>query len=155
MDNILEYEQDFAKKGQGSKFGGAEYGINKGPKDFKGNQLESLKSELQKYDISESRRYDLLKEMSNLNSIEYMNMKYLASVLAFLDFIGGLKYENEEEFSEIISEFFMDKEFIKFYLFKIINLEKEKDSKYMKEVKIIFYSYLYKVWVNRYYKYNL
>jgi hypothetical protein len=117
--------------------------------------LDKLKSELQKYDISESRRYDLAKELNALNSIETMNMKYLASVLVFLDNIGNLKYEDEEELQEIISEFLNDKTFLKPFLRRIIDLNKENDKSYMKSVKIVFYTYLHKVWINRYNKYRI
>jgi hypothetical protein len=155
MELNLQYEQDFTKKGELSKYGGSDYVTNKGPIDFKGKQLDKLKSELQKYDISESRRYDLAKELNNLNSIETMNMKYLASVLVFLDNIGNLKYEDEEELQEIISEFLNDKAFLKPFLRRIIDLNKENDKSYMKSVKIVFYTYLHKVWINRYNKYRI
>jgi hypothetical protein len=155
MESILDYEQDFVKKGGISKFGGSDYGVNKGPRDFKGYQLEKLVSELQKYDISESRRYALSKEMYNLNSVEYMNMKYLASVLVFLDIIGNLTYEYEEEFQEIITDYFNDKNFMNPFILRIINLDKEKETSYIKKVKIIFYTYLYKIWINRSRKYDL
>jgi len=154
MELNLEYEQDFTKKGDLSKFGGSDYIINKGPVDFKGKQLDKLKSELQKYDISESKRYGLAKEMSNLNSIETMNMKYLASVLVFLDTIGNLKYEEDDELKIIESDFLNDKDFLNPFLRRIIDLEKENDKFYIKSVKIVFYTYLYKVWINRYNKYN-
>jgi hypothetical protein len=155
MELNLEYEQDFVKKGGVSKFGGTEFGLNRGARDFKGFQLEKLASELQKYDIAEARRYDLVKEMNNLNSIEYMNMKYLASVLVFLDIIGNLTYEYEDEFQEIITDYLNNKEFMEQFIFKIMDLEKEKDSSYIKKVKTLFYTYLYKIWINRNRKYML
>jgi len=148
MELNLEYEQDFSKKGKLSKFGGSEYGI-KGPRDFKSYQLDKLRVELLKYNILESRVYIILNEIQRMNSVEYMNMKYLAAVIDILEFFDGLQYKEQEEFDELAKEIFNNKEFLKPYLDKIIDIEREKDSKYIRLVKTTLFTYLFKLWVNR------
>jgi hypothetical protein len=148
MEINLEFEQDFVKKGKGiSKYGGADFG-GRGPRDIKSEQLDKLKSELQKYDITENRRYKIANEMEALNSIEYMNMKYLAAVIMmFEDYTGS--YQDEESLNAYLYEILNDKNRIKFYINKVADIDKEKDSSYIKLVKSILWSYAYKLSVNR------
>jgi hypothetical protein len=148
MELNLLYEQDFTKKGKLSKFGGSEFGV-KGPKDFKSYQIEKLTGELLKYNILESRVRDITKPLYKINSIEYMNIKYLAAVINILESIEGIEYKEQEEFDEIATYLFKDKEFLKSHLEKIIDIENSKDSKYLKAVKNTLFTYLYKIWANR------
>lgn len=85
-----------------------------------------------------------------MNSVEYMNMKYLAAVLNILENIDGLQYKDQSEFDEIATYIFKNKEFMKIHLEKIMDTENSKDSKYIRSVKSTLLTYLYKVWVNRY-----
>lgn len=148
MELNLKYEQDFTKKGKLSKFGGTDYGI-KGPKDEKSYQLDRLRSELSKYNILESRVYSIAETLYRMNSVEYMNMKYLAAVVVMLENLE-LEYKSEEEFDELARYVFEDKEFLKPYLEKIVDVDREKDPKYMRLVKTTLLTYMYKLWFNRY-----
>ncbi len=148
MELNLEYEQDFSKKGKLSKFGGSEYGI-KGPRDYKSYQLDKLRIELLKYNIPESRVYNILNEIQRMSSVEYMNMKYLAVIVNIIEDFDGLQYKEQEEFDELAKEIFNDKEFFKPYFERIIDIEKEKDSKYIRLVKTTLFTYLFKLWINR------
>jgi hypothetical protein len=149
MELNLEYEQDFTKKGKESKFGGADYGI-KGPKDIRMIQVMKIRAELLKYNILETRVYSLTNKLHKMNSVEYMNPKYLAAVIYMLEDIDGVvQYETEEDFKEIVNYIFTDKNFLKTYLDKIIDPDKEKDPKYMRLVKTTIFTYLFKIWANR------
>jgi len=44
-----------------------------------------LENELQKYDITKEKRLNFKNEMSNLDTFIYMNMKYLAAALVWID----------------------------------------------------------------------
>ena len=151
MELNLAYEQDFTKKGKLSKFGGSDFGLKGGIRDAKTIQIDKLRSELQKYNISEARRNDLLEQMYKIRSIEYMNTKYLAVVLDILENIPGIYYREEDELLDILGYVFKeDKEFLQGYLDRIVDVSKENDPKYIKLVKSILLSYIYKIWTNRY-----
>ena len=154
MELNLKYEQDFVKKGKLTKFGGSDFGI-KGPRDFKSYQIEKLRGELLKYNLIESRIYNIVNSIYKMNSVEYMNMRYLAVVLNILENIEGVQYKDQNEFDEIATYIFKDKDFLKFHLEKILDTDKLKDSKYLKSVKSTLFTYLYKVWVNRYNNFEL
>lgn len=145
MNLNLEYEQDFVKKGKGSKFGSSDFSI-KNPRDTKSIQIDKLKNELQKYDITEKRRYEILSEMEKLNSIEYMNMKYLAAVIVIAEEFNGRYQEDETEF---IYDFFHNKKLVDKYISKIAETEKENNLNYIKLVKSVLFSYLHKLLLNR------
>jgi len=153
MDFNYELEQGFSKSGAGSKFGGSNYGV-KGPRTHKTNQIDRLKSELQKYDITENRRYELADELIKMNSIEYMNMKYLAAVVMVLEDNFKNNVYNEDNYSEFFDMVFGDSNFLNYYMNKIIDIEKENDIEYIKLVKSILYNYMYKLWINRQNKYK-
>jgi hypothetical protein len=88
--------------------------------------------------------------MLNLNSVKHMNAKYLAAVLVILeDFLGN--YNEEEEFTTFIAEALNNKEYIKPYLDRLIE---SNDISYIKLVKSVLLTYLYKVCINRRNKYK-
>ena len=148
MELNLEYEQDFIKKGKGiSKYGGTDFG-GRGPRDFKAQQLDKLRFELQKYDITENKRYKITSEMDALNSIEYMNMKYLAAVIMILEGYKG-SYQDEDDVNNYIYEIFRDKEKMSFFINKVIDSDKENDPVYMKMVKSVLLTYIFKLKVNK------
>jgi hypothetical protein len=146
MDINFDFEQDFVKQGKGAKHSGTTF-IVKGS-DFKSKQLDRLKLELQKYDISDTKRYKIASEMEAMNSIEYMNMKYLAAVIMiFEDYKGD--YQDEDEVNTYLYDLFKDKQKISFFVNKVMDNEKEKDKSYIKLIKSILLSYSYKLFKNR------
>jgi hypothetical protein len=145
MDLNLQFEEGFVKKGKPLTYGGADYKPSTGTKTLEQIQIDRIRNELSKYDITENRKYDLSNEMLNLNSVKNMNAKYLAAVLVILeDFIGS--YNEEEEFITFIAEVLNNKDYIKPY---IDRLAENNDISYIKLVKSVLLSYLYKVCVNR------
>jgi hypothetical protein len=153
MEINLEFEQDFVKKGKGiSKYGGADFGA-KGPRDIKSDQIDKLKVELQKYDITENRRYKIASEIESLNSVEYMNMKYLAAVIMMFEEYNG-SYQDEDNVNAYLYDILNDKNRIKFFINKVADIDNEKDNGYIKLVKSILWSYAYKLFTNRKNGYN-
>ena len=146
MDINFDFEQDFVKSGKGAKHSTTTF-VVKGS-DFKSKQLDRLKMELQKYDILDTKRYKIATEMEAMNSIEYMNMKYLAAVIMiFEDYKGD--YQDEDDVNAYLYELFKDKSKINFFVNKVMDNEKEKDNSYIKLIKSILLSYSYKLFKNR------
>jgi hypothetical protein len=86
--------------------------------------------------------------MEAMNSIEYMNMKYLAAVIIiFEDYKGD--YQDEDEVNTYLYDLFKDKQKISFFVNKVMDNEKEKDKSYIKLIKSILLSYSYKLFKNR------
>jgi hypothetical protein len=146
MDINFDFEQDFIKNGKGGKHSATTFIVKSS--DFKSKQLDKLKIELQKYDILDTKRYKIATEMEAMNSIEYMNMKYLAAVIMiFEDYKGD--YQDEDDVNAYLYELFKDKSKISFFINKVMDNEKDKDNSYIKLIKSILLSYSYKLFKNR------